>query len=79
MFDLLVFMVPSLIPWLFPRFLLCRLLLLPGLLLGLLFGLLGSGGGSGFRDSDGRQIVPFFSKNSNNLTNWDFLRASLHL
>lgn len=80
--DLLVFMVLSLVPRLFPRFLLCRLLLLD---LFRLFRLLwrsgssGRSGRSGFRDSDGREIVPFFSEHCDDLTNWDLLRPSLHL
>lgn len=72
----------SLIPRLFPRFLLRRLLLRRLLLrrllllLGfLLFGLFRSRGG--FGDSDGREIVPFFSKDSYNLTHWDFLGTRL--
>lgn len=67
----------SLIPRLFPRFLLRRLLLRRLLLLlgFLLFGLFRSRGG--FGDSDGREIVPFFSKDSYNLTHWDFLGTRL--
>lgn len=67
----------SLIPRLFPRFLLRRLLLRRLLLLlgFLLFGLFRSRGG--FGDSDGREIVPFFSKDGYNLTHWDFLGTRL--
>lgn len=77
MLDLLVFTRRPLIPRLFPRFLLSRLLLC--FLLWLLLGLLRRRGRGGiFGDSDGRKIIPFFSEDSNNLTNWDFLGTSLY-